>query len=416
MVEPSGDGNPGVVDENVWRSALVLHSCDEIVTTGMARQIGSDHRLYARLELDMLIAKSVKQRRVPVGARREVPADPDPPVAPVSKTSLSLIWVIGSPLQSSSRRGSIASPASMTNGGLYGMTDRQQAQFEASRPAPVTNASGNPRLVWLAAGALAGLLFAAAGLLESGPPEEGLPDGAIARINDVLITGPQFERTAAQLEASYGRKLTADDSVRLLQQLIEEELLLQRGIDLGLAKTDTTVRTAIVQSLIASVTAEADAADPGDEALQSFLEEHAERYTFAAAMSLDAWTAENEGDARFFLNQLSHDSDASPDEKLNAVPGLPESPAPLERLRMFVGPAIAAAAADMPVGSSAVFARQGRWYVVRVNSREESAIADLSSIRSQVLLDYRRSLADEYLADYLNELRGRANVQVALPQ
>jgi len=296
------------------------------------------------------------------------------------------------------------------------MSDRQETPDDEARTENGEVNGREPGLGWLVAGAAVGLVFAAAGLLETGSAPDGLPGDAVARVNDVVITRSLLDRASTQFETGLGRELTDDDLARLLQQLVEEELLLQRGIDLGLPQTESTVRTAIVQSLIASVTAEADAADPGDAELQAFLDEHSDRYTFAAAMSLDAWTAEAEGDARFFLNQLTNDAGARPDDRLRAVPGLPDGPAPLERLRMFVGPAIAAAAADMPIGSSAVFARQGRWYVVRVNSREESAIADLSSIRSQVLLDYRRSLADEYLSDYLDELRGRADIQVALPQ
>ena len=274
---------------------------------------------------------------------------------------------------------------------------------------------GEPPIMLLALGALVGLIFAAVGLLETNPPASPLPADAVARVDDTVISLARLERATAQLAASLGRQPDQAERARVLQQLIDEELLLQRGVDLELPRSDTTVRTAIVQSMVASVTAEADAADPDDAVLEGFLADNAARYTFASAMTLDAWTAENEADARGFLDRLTGDPDAEPDDRLQSIPGLPDSAAPLERLRMFVGPAIAAAAADMPVGSSAVFARQGRWYVVRVVNREESVIADLDSIRSQVLLDYRRSLADAALRDYLDNLRQLSNVQVLLP-
>ena len=94
---------------------------------------------------------------------------------------------------------------------------------------------------------------------------------------------------------------------------------------------------------------------------------------------------------------------------------MPASLTPTESLREFLGPAITAAAAEMPKGSSAVFARRGRWLVIRVNEKESAVIADLDPIRNRVLLDYRRMLADQMLTDYLNGLRQRADIRVSQP-
>jgi parvulin-like peptidyl-prolyl isomerase len=273
-----------------------------------------------------------------------------------------------------------------------------------------------PALPWLALGAVAGLMAAGYGLLERSGPAGTLPADAVASVNGTIIDNARLDRAAAQLEATYGQPIDQEQRTRVLEQLIEEELLVQRGIELGMAESEATVRAAIVQSLVASVTAETDAADPDDATLQAYLEDNADRYTYASAMKIDAWTSDDERAARSFLARLQQGADAVAPDGLAAVPGLPRGPAPLERLRMFVGPAIAAAAADMPVGASAVFARQGRWYVVRVSRRDSGTLADLATVRSQVLIDYRRSLADERLQEYLEGLRDMAEVRVAMPR
>ena len=269
-----------------------------------------------------------------------------------------------------------------------------------------------PGLRWLAVGAVAGLLAAAYGLLDRAARDAGLPDGSVARINDTLVSRERFDRALDQLVASYGRALSPEDRARVLTQMIEEELLVQRGIELGMATSETTVRSAIVQSLVASITAEADAADPGDDELERFLADNAERYTYAAALTVDAWIADDEWLAQDVVNRLRVDATFTPPDAVRAVPGLPTGPVPLERLRMFLGPAITAAAADMPVGSSAVYARQGRWYIIRVVGREDTAVAELDAVRSQVLIDYRRALADAGLRDYLDRLRRAADVAI----
>lgn len=277
------------------------------------------------------------------------------------------------------------------------------------------NRNRGPSLLWLGAGALGGLIVAAFGLVERGGSTATLPEGAVARVNDAIIPAGQLERAVEQIESTYGTSLDAAGRRTVLEQLVEEELLVSRGIELGVAESDATVRAAIVQSLVASVTAEADAADPDDATLRRFLQDNRDRYTYASAMAIEAWTTDDERVAQAHVARIADDPAAAPPESLDPVAGLPDEAAPIERLRMFLGPAIAAAAADMPVGSAAVFARQGRWYVVRVAARESSKLADLDTVRSQVLIDYRRSLADERLREYVGELRRRADVVVSPP-
>ena len=279
--------------------------------------------------------------------------------------------------------------------------------------ANATTTDRPPSLLWLAVGALAGLAAAGYGLLEQSGSGSGLPPGAVARVNDAIIDSRQVEGAVAQVTRSTTDEISTSAKADVLQRLIDEELLVQRGIDLGMVTSELTVRSAIVESLIASVTAEADAADPDDADLEAFMQNNAARYTYASAIRVEAWTTDDESVARQFVQQLASNSE-SVTSALVPVPGLPTAPAPLERLRMFLGPAIAAAAADIPAGESAVFARQGRWYVVRVLEHAEATLASLDSIRSQVLLDYRRTLADERLQAYLDELRRSADIVIEL--
>ena len=98
------------------------------------------------------------------------------------------------------------------------------------------------------------------------------------------------------------------------------------------------------------------------------------------------------------------------------MPGLDDAALPLERLRMFLGPAIAAAATEMTAGSTTVYARQGRWYIIRVRRHENATRAELSAVRSQVLLDYRRQLADQLMRDYIAGLLRQADISIGPPR
>lgn len=272
--------------------------------------------------------------------------------------------------------------------------------------------SSIPDIRWLLAGAFAGLLAAAFGILRQADTGNELPADALARVNDQLISRDVFERAATRMGAEAG---TSSDAAWVLQRLVDDELLVQRGIELGMAESDLSVRAAIINSLVASVTAEADAANPSDEELEQYLADNAERFSYVASISVAAWQSDDEELAQFFVTSLRNDGSVLLSDAIGPLPDLPEGLTPVEQLRDHLGPGITAAAADMPNGSSAVFARRGRWLVVQVLDKKSAVVTDLGAIRNRVLLDYRRSLAEDTLRDYLDDLRRRADVVVVQP-
>lgn len=264
---------------------------------------------------------------------------------------------------------------------------------------------------WLVAGAAIGLVAAAWGVLRQSSAGEGLPETAIARVNQTLIGRDIYERAMSRIAGPVADETRA----AILSRLVEDELLVQRGVELGMTESDSEVRAAIVNSLVASVTAEADAADPDDATLQRYLEDNADRFSYTAKLSVDAWQTDSEPLAQNFVAGIRAGEAMSAGDEIEALPDLPAGLVPTETLRDHLGPAITAAVADMPDGSSAVFARRGRWLVVRVNAKQNSTITELAPIRNRVLLDYRRSLAGSMLRDYIDGLRERADITVGIP-
>ena len=115
------------------------------------------------------------------------------------------------------------------------------------------------RARWLLGlGAAAGLTLAASSLL-SGPGRNAgeLPEGAVARVNDAIIRNEEYARLLAALASDRRNPLTEEDRRRLLDRLIEEELLVQRARELGVDRLDRRVRSILVSAMIDSIVAEA---------------------------------------------------------------------------------------------------------------------------------------------------------------
>src|SRR5205085_9008771 len=72
--------------------------------------------------------------------------------------------------------------------------------------------------------------------------------------------------------------LAEADQRRVLDRLIDEELLVQRGLDLGLVRRDRRVRSDIVASVVESVVAEATTRQPSDAEVQQFFAEHRDSF------------------------------------------------------------------------------------------------------------------------------------------
>ena len=265
----------------------------------------------------------------------------------------------------------------------------------------------------LALGAIAGLAVAGVGILQRETANDVLPENTVARVNDVLISRDRYERAVSRAINYAGRPVNGDDNM-MLQRLIDEELLIQRGIELGMTQSDAAVRQAVIDSLIASVTAEADAATPSEQELEQYLAANPERFSYVAKVSAEAWQTDDESAAQAFDAAL-RTNDTTANDSVQAVPDLPPGLMSLEILGTYLGAGIAAAAAEMPEGSSAVFARRGRWVVVRIDKKERSTLTDLNTIRNRVLVDYRRNLADTTLRTYIEGLRQRASITVAEP-
>ena len=268
----------------------------------------------------------------------------------------------------------------------------------------------NTDIRWLLVGAVVGLVAAGYGILRQVDPVSGLPDDAIAVVNGIPIGRDVYEREIERRPGSGG-----DARAAVIDSLVDDELLVQRGVALGMTSTDLTVRSAVINSLVASVTAEADAASPDDEALEQYLADNRERFSFTAKLHVEAWQTDLEPVARSFSTALRDTGTVALNDDIAAMPDLPAGLVDIAMIRNYLGPAITAAAADMPPGSSALFARRGRWIVIRVVERQREAVTDLAAVRSRVLLDYRRSLADDRLREYLGGLRERAEILIPAP-
>ena len=104
--------------------------------------------------------------------------------------------------------------------------------------------------------------------------KEILPPDALAVVNGKRISADEYESALALVANDKRGAVTEEDRLLVLDRLIEEELLVQGGIVLGLVETNPAVRKVITQAMLDSIMAESVSEQPSEEELRVFYQEH----------------------------------------------------------------------------------------------------------------------------------------------
>ena len=78
----------------------------------------------------------------------------------------------------------------------------------------------------------------------------------VAKIDERAISKEKYEIYLESIAQSRKTGLIDSDPDNILERMIDEELLIQRGIDLGMIENDTEIRSTIIQKMIGSIIAE----------------------------------------------------------------------------------------------------------------------------------------------------------------
>lgn len=303
----------------------------------------------------------------------------------------------------------------------------------------------------LVAGMTVGAGLALVGILRVPPPP--VPDGsadAVALVNDRPITRSQFERALAALERDRRNPVTADARRAVLDRLVDEELLVQRGLALGMPRSDRKLRADLVTAVVDVATFDAETIEPEPQELTRFFEEHRDSLGAAASVRIaEVFVATGRGDGDDRVEGMPRGEEealaravAAADrlragESIDEVArelgdepavALPDALVPLAKLRDFLGPTAALRASTLAVGEISEPVRSADGYHVlsmlergrseagprstRDAEEQEAGKGDLEGLRDETLREYRRRAGEAALRAYLEGLRRAATLTV----
>ena len=276
----------------------------------------------------------------------------------------------------------------------------------------------------LAVGAFVGLLLAAWGLIRPGEAlRAALPDDAVALVNGTRIRQADFQRLVSGVERDTRESADVEVRDRVLLRMIEEELLVQRALELGLAQVDRRVRADLVGAMLQSITADAEQREPDEAELREFYAEDSDFFTrpgrarvqqiffrvreadedeAALARARAARARLQAGEAWTAVREALGDDEVSP---------VPNTLLPAQKLLEYLGPTALRTALELAPGAWSEPARSGSGYhLLNLADREPPVVPEFADIEPLVKSEWTRRVGDRALRAYLDDLRTDAEI------
>ena len=276
-----------------------------------------------------------------------------------------------------------------------------------------------------ALGALLGLGIAGYGLFTAaGTSTRSVPPEDVALVNQRPILRSDF---IAQLESETGLRFDESgqaDRVKVLDEMVREELLVQRALELDFAETDQATRNALVTTISQQATVEVTTSQPAEAQLREFYERHKARYASEGTMQVRSWLLPLDP-AKPLDDQLKSAAEAAqalragePAEGVMRRFGLSEEPRHDEdyyfAVKYRLGDVLFAAVEELPGGGvSAPIADKTAVHVVQVIKNTRPVPLGYEVSRPRVFTDFKEAAQMRLLEANMAFLRSRATILIA---
>jgi parvulin-like peptidyl-prolyl isomerase len=269
----------------------------------------------------------------------------------------------------------------------------------------------------MALGALTGLSLAGYALFTArGTTTFHVPAEDVALVNQQPIARADFY---AQLQASLGvedAQATPAQRRMVLDDMVREELFVQRGKELDVAATDPDVRTAMVGAVEQMAAADAVTSEPSDGALQIYFKAHQDHYAQEGVMTARDLVFPEPTDAAGAAQVLAAGTPLA--AALGRFRGRDTRRESGEDFyfaaKIHLGGALFAVARALPNGgvSSPVAQPDGVHLIYMIRNAPPQPFG-FEEARAQVLSDFRNDKVKRTTAQYQGFLRQRANILIA---
>lgn len=272
-------------------------------------------------------------------------------------------------------------------------------------------------LLWLGLGG--GIALTLLGLAEGSAAKDTELSGAAAVVDGVPISKQRYLSALAALAVEErAPRLDVEQRRRLLDELIAEELLLARAVELDLPRSDALSRKQLVAAMVDLVGADPSDGAPSEQELRRYWTANPERFSgrrafHVAIMFFRGDTPERARQAKARVT-AGESFEAVRDELADPDPvAVPSAPLSARTLRSYLGGPATRAVEGLAVGQLSDPIRVGGGYrLILLKAAPAAERGSFEAQRRSVLAHWRAERKSETVRAYIDELRDAARVLV----
>ncbi|MEK9649944.1 MAG: GNAT family N-acetyltransferase [Gammaproteobacteria bacterium] len=229
----------------------------------------------------------------------------------------------------------------------------------------------------------------------------------VAKIEDKVISRERFEQYLNSIDQARASGLIKNDHEKILERMIDEELLIRRAIDLGYLDNNPQVRSLLIQKMIENILSETDALEITNTELEIFYNSNQDFFLANPKLSMEVLKFSSYDlahDAKQFL--LAGEADLAMELADRKAISLPRGLLPATKTREYVGPTLTSIALNMESGSiSDPIQIDEGFHLIILYEKSFDTPKPFQSIVDQVRAEFLKQKRDELLRDYLINLR-----------
>ena len=130
-------------------------------------------------------------------------------------------------------------------------------------------------------------------------------DQAIARVGEKEISRQRFEEIIKILDYQSNSEFTLENKNLIRDRLIDEELLIQRAIELDLVRNDSLVKGNVIQTMFQYIINSNELPEPSEAELREYLIKEKNYFSSGKRYKLKNYTFRNFNDAETARNSLA---------------------------------------------------------------------------------------------------------------
>jgi len=237
---------------------------------------------------------------------------------------------------------------------------------------------------------------------------------AIARVGEKEISRQRFEEIIKVLDDQSYAELSLEKKILIRERLIDEELLIQRALEMNLVRNDNLIKGNIIQTMFDYILKSSDSGEPTEEELKKYFNNDKDYFTSAKSYKLKVFSFKNYNDAKRakeFLKSNNLDaflnlSDKDIETELPAIFLTPQ------KIRDYLGPdSIKRFQGLTQGGHSEIFEINGIHTIILCLDVLSEFVPTFEEVSDQVKTKFIKDRDDALVKEYIENLRNFYDIE-----